>query len=184
MTDLLFEDQQMLRHLRRRAAWTVVVAAIGFVGGLVLLSALSRHRIADLSAAGLLCLAWGSLTAWAALRLYRLQHQVWRLHLSESRLIGYDYGRHAWTIDWMHVDRLNLTDEGLRVETLDGRHLLVPSWHADFSALGHALLDYAEHLGCPLYLNGRPFEAVDLRTLLPLPPDVAVPTDSPRQPSR
>ncbi len=184
MTDIFFEDQQMLRHLRRRAAWTVVVAAVGFVGGLVLLSVLSRLRIADLSIAGLLCLLWGSLTAWAALRLYRLQHQVWRLHLSESKLIGYDYGRQAWVIDWMHLDRLNLTEDGLRVETLDGRHLVIPNGHADFSALSHALLDYAEHLGCPLYLNGRPFETVDLRTLLPLPPEIAVPTDSPRQPSR
>lgn len=184
MPDLLFEDVQMLQRLRRQAAWTVVIAAVGFVGGLVLLSLFSRHRIADLLVACFLCLAWGGLTAWAALRLYRLQHQVWRLQLSDTRLVGYDYGRHARTLEWAHIHRLELADQELRLETLDSRRLVVPDEHAGFPELSHVLLDYAERFGCPLYLNGCPFEAIDLRTLLPIPPDISIPTDSLRQPSR
>lgn len=181
---LIFDDPAAFRRLRRQALWTVVLAAAGFVGGLVLLAAARRQAPSDLWVAGMLCLLWGTLTVWAALRLYRLQHQIWRLHLSETTLTGYDYSRHAWTLDWAHVYRLELTDQDLRVETVDGQQLIIPCWHADFSELGHALLDYAERFGCPLYLKGRPFETIDLRTLLSLPPHVSVPADSPRQPSR
>ncbi|MDQ7041788.1 MAG: hypothetical protein Q9M35_12700 [Rhodothermus sp.] len=180
---LVFEDERVLRQLRRQAAWTVAVAAVGFIGGLVLLSLMRRYQIADLPTAGMLCLGWGGLTAWAALRLYRLQQHIWRLQLSATALTGYDYGRHAWRIDWSLLDHVELTDQDLRITTRDGRRFVIPGCHADFPELGHALVDKAERLGCPLYVNGRPFEALDIRTLLPLPPDITLPADSSGQPS-
>ncbi len=178
---LVFEDERVLRQLRRQVAWTVIVAAAGFVGGLVLLSLMSRTQIADLSVAGVLCLGWGGLTAWAALRLYRLQQHIWRLQLSATALTGYDYGRHAWRIDWGLLDHVELTDHDLRLTTRDGRRFIIPGHHTDFSELGHALVEQAERLGCPLYVNGRPFEAIDIRTLLP--PDITLPANSSGQPS-
>ncbi len=173
-----FDDLNTLHRIRHQVAWTIVLTLLGLIGGLVLLGFTRRHTPADLPIAGLLCIGWGILAAWAALRLYRLQQLFWRITLSDTALIGYNYSRHAHTVGWHTIQRLELTDQELRLHTEDGRQLLIPNYHAAFPILGHILIDWAEQAGCPLYLNGQPFESINIRTLLALPSDIALPADS------
>ncbi|CAM3289896.1 hypothetical protein [Rhodothermus bifroesti] len=173
-----FDDLGTLHHIRYQVAWTVALTLIGLVSGLVLLGLTRQHTPADLLIAGLLCISWGILAAWAALRLHRLQQLFWRITFSDTAITGYDYSRHAHTIGWHAIERLELTDQDLRLHTENGRQLIIPNYHAAFPVLGRILIDWAERTGCPLYLNGQPFEAINIRSFLALPPDITLPADS------
>ena len=111
----------------------------------------------------------------AGLRLVRrmiaLRSVVWCVKLSVHRVVGYDYGRRTLAFSWRQVERVELDGEGLRVIGTDEqgarRALRVPRLFPQFATLSHRAVDYAEAFDCPIYVDGQPWQLLDVHAVYP-----------------
>jgi hypothetical protein len=100
-----------------------------------------------------------------------LRSVVWCVKLSARGLVGYDYGRRRVALAWPAVERVELDAEGLVVVGRDGggepRRLRVPHLFPDYARLSHRVVEYAEAFGRPVYVDGRPWQLLDVHEVYP-----------------
>lgn len=121
---------------------------------------------------------WLTAVWWISRRLRRLRRVVWCVKLSDSHVMGYDYARRTVSLEWRHVQRVEITDADLRIVGSSACSIHIPSIFPAFAALSHQAVEHAEQHGVPVHLHGQPYEDLDVYVLFPtLAEDLAVPRD-------
>ncbi len=163
----VFDNEAVQLHARRQATRLTAVAAAAVLLTLCV-AALGFERTLPLPAVGgLLAGTWLGAVWWIASRMRRLRRLVWCIKLSEERVVGYDYTRRKAVLEWSQVHRVALTGDGL---LLVGRELCsfeIPHLFPDFAALSHRVVHYAELNGVPVFIDGQPWQDVDVYRLFP-----------------
>ena len=115
-----------------------------------------------------LLLAGSSLPMLHALR--SLYNVAWCVKLSSEHLVV-DYGRRRTSIAWDHITRVELDNGGLLLFARDAsktdQRLRVPHSFPRYPELSHGIVEYAESHGRPVYIDGRPWQLLDLYALYP-----------------
>jgi hypothetical protein len=91
--------------------------------------------------------------------------------LSVRRVIGYDLTQQRMALAWPDVDCVEIDRRGLlirgRDETGSACRLRIGSAFPDYVRLAHRFVDYAEVYTRPVYIDGRPWQLLDLHALYP-----------------
>lgn len=168
----VFDDERVLVSVRTRARRLVI--SFAFVsGGLVALAPLST--LVAPASAGLVALACGAvLTAyavWLLRRLGRLHGRLWRIELSFRRIVAHDAGGRRVSLAWQALDHIDVCSGGI---VLSGRTPLgrrirfsVSATMPQFASLGHRAVEYAEAFGRPVWVEGQPWDAIDVTAIDP-----------------
>lgn len=119
------------------------------------------------AALGVLVLVWLGVIRYSTRRLGRLRRVMWCVKLSDRRVVGYDYARRRITLDWLDVRRVALTRHGLVLVGPGRRGIEVPALFPDYAALAHQVVRHAEFYDVPVFVDGRPWEALDVYAQFP-----------------
>ena len=161
--DALLLSRQRVRQLTRR--YGLASLAVALTAPLVVLHVPGGAWVA--LAAAVLLAAAGLLV----LRALRALHAVaWCVRLSFHGLLA-DFGRRRTAMRWEEVARVALDDEGLLVLGTDedgaARRLRIPLDFPRYAHLSHRVVEYAEAHGRPIFVDGRPWQLLDLHALYP-----------------
>ncbi len=163
----VFDNEEVQRLSRKRAAALIALATTLFVGTLTLL-VMNREGVVSTTPAGtLITSSWLAAAWWITRRLRRLRRLVWCVKLSDNRIEGYDYTRRKTVFEWREVERLELTRHGLVVIGPDECSLEIPHLFPEYALLSHRVVQYADAYGIPIFVNGRPWEDLDVYALFP-----------------
>jgi len=165
----VFEDERGLRETRVGIGQRAVAFGIG--GVLLGLSAFvlpagGGEQVA--LGAGLLAVASA---AWLVQGLREIRDRVWCVKVSARRVVGYDLAQQRMAVDWGDVDCVEIDRRGVMVRGRDEagtpcRLRIAPSF-PDYTALSHRFVEYAEMHTRPVYLDGRPWQLLDLHAVYP-----------------
>jgi hypothetical protein len=102
--------------------------------------------------------------------LRRLQAVAWCVRLSFHGLIA-DFGHRRTALRWSAVARVEVDDDGLVVVGTDeggsAQRLRLPCSFPRYAQLSHRVVEYAEAHRRPLFVDGRPWQLLDLHALYP-----------------
>jgi hypothetical protein len=161
--DALRATRQRVRGLTRR--YGVATLGLALWAPLVILHVPAGPWIA-LGAAAVLA-ASGVLVLRALRRLHAV---AWCVRLSFHGLVA-DFGRRRTALRWSAVARVELDDEGLVILGTDeggtAVRLRLPYSFPRYAALSHRVVEYAETHGRPIFVDGRPWQLLDLLALYP-----------------
>ena len=155
---------QMQRHM---IVFALVSGAV-VAGAPVAAFAWPAASLAVAVAAGALLAAHAGWLGW---RVARLRRTVWRLDLSVHHLVGHDASGARRVLAWADVTWVDLGDAGIDVM---GRRMgrrvrvVVPPGFPDHGRIGHRVVRYAEAFARPVFVDGRPWQALGIDTLRPL----------------
>lgn len=111
--------------------------------------------------------AWGSFAFWWTRRRARLRRIVWCVKMSASEIAGYDYARRRITIAWRDVERLELGDGSLTIVGPQSEVLEITHLFPEFPQVSHRVMYYAEGHDAAVYVDGRPWQQIDVYRLYP-----------------
>ena len=166
----VFCDERVRADARRRVRQAVVAFALG--SGLAVsaapLSALAWPHAATAVAIG--CGLVLTVLAGATLRAIDRAHRtVWRVELTSSQIVGVDVAGHRTSISWPSLTTLDVRTSGLvcrgRNEQGHAVRITVGRSMPRFTMLGHRAVRRAEAFGCALWVDGKPWERLDLNGL-------------------
>lgn len=161
-------DNETVQLMGRKRAAALIALGMTLIGVTLLLMVMSHEGIVATEVAGLLITtSWLGTLWWTLKRLRQLRRLVWCVKLAEDRIVGYDYTRRKTMLHWIHVERLELTHEGLLVVGPDDCTLEIPHLFPEYATLSHRIVQYAEHYGIPVFVDGRPWEDLDVYALFP-----------------
>ncbi len=120
-----------------------------------------------------LAAVWSGTGAVILCRLRRLRHVMWCIKIGPAGVMGYDYARRPVTLPWSRIRRVNLSDDGLRIVRSADCYLDVPARFPAFVDLSHRLVARAEARGVPIWIDGAPYEALDVYAHFPFLTDDA-----------
>ena len=158
--EVQYETRQKVTRLLGIVLAAVVLTVLGAL--------LAYGRAASLPVVGGGVFAvWLATIWWVSRQMRQLRRVVWCIKLSRRRLVGYDYARRTIKLDWAQVQRVEVSDDDLRI--VGSRHcsIDVPSVFPQFAALSHHAVFHAEAHGVPVHLHGQPFDDLDVRVLFP-----------------
>ncbi|NNF58047.1 MAG: hypothetical protein HKN04_07375 [Rhodothermaceae bacterium] len=102
--------------------------------------------------------------------LRELHAVAWSVKLSFHHIIG-DFGRRRTTIRWRAVARVELDRDGLVILGADeqgvAQKLRIAHAFPDYPRLSHRVVEYAEAHGRPVYVDGQPWQLLDLHAVYP-----------------
>ena len=169
----VFDNEEVQWQARRQATHLTALAAGSVVATLVL-AALALGHVLALPLAGVaVAVLWTGTVLWMARRQRALRRIVWCIKLSEDGAVGYDYTRSKHTLRWTGMARLELARRGLLLVGDDGATLEVPHLFPDFHFLSHRAVHYAERHDVPVYIDGQPWQMLDVYALFPFLADDA-----------
>lgn len=166
-------DDDTVRVRTRKAVRTLAVGFALASGALVALAPVAA--LAWPGRAGLVALACGlALTGhalWLIRRIGHVQRAVWRVELSVRSVVAFDAAGRRVALAWPEVERIAVSDAGLCVVGRDAAgglvRVAVARAFPGFCELGHRAVEYAEAFGRPVWVEGRPWQALDLDALYP-----------------
>lgn len=160
-------------RLRRLAVGFAVASGTIVAGAPVAALTWPQHSLVVAVAAGVLITGHAAWLAWEAVRARRA---VWRLDVSVHHVVGHDVSGLRRVLGWADVSWVDVGDAGVEVV---GRRLgrrvrfVVPASFPDFPHIGNRVVRYAEAFRRPVFVDGRPTEALGIDSLRPtvsLPP--------------
>ena len=161
--DALLLSRQRVRGLTRRYAFAALVVALG--APLAIIHLPGGAWMATVAAVALIAAG-----VWLALALRRLHGIAWCVRLSFHELVA-DFGRRRTAFRWEELQRVELDDDGLLLIGPDTggalRRLRLPDSFPDYVRLSHRVVEYAEAHRRPVYLDGRPWQLLDVDALYP-----------------
>ena len=163
----VFDNEQVQLVTRKQAAMLTSVATAAVILTVASLALGANGTLPMPLVGGLLLAVWAAAVRWIAARLRRLRSIVWCVKISDRCVVGYDYMRKKTTIDWMKVERLDLTSSGIVLRGPAPCLLEIPHLFPDFAELSHRLVHYAECYGVPVYLDGKPWQHLNVYALFP-----------------
>ena len=166
----VYNAKGVLRRARRRANRLVWIYAL--VSGALVAAApvaallLPTGGIYVAVGCAAVLLAHG---VWLIARLRRLHGTLWRIDLSVHRALGFDTGRRSWALVWSDVHRVDVSRRG--IELVGRTHgswvrLRVPASFPQYVALAHRVVEYAEAHGRPVWVDGQPWQSIELADLV------------------
>lgn len=109
--------------------------------------------------------AWGFVQTTAVFQNSR--RTFWCVKLSNRKVEGYDYGRKKTSLDWIKVDKLELSKEGITIYGPKQQKIHVSSMFDDFEEAGQRILEWAEFYEIPIYVNGDHWMRMDVDQVFP-----------------
>lgn len=164
----VYDDEEVQRMARSQVSHLTGVTSATVAATLLGITLGVTGRISPAILGVLLGLLWLSVVAWTAWRLRNLRRRVWCVRLTDDGIEGYDYARRKITLDWDSVRRIDLADHGLVVVGTGPCLFEVPYAFNEFPDLSHRLVRDAEQRGVPLYVDGRPWQQLDVYHLFPM----------------
>jgi hypothetical protein len=110
---------------------------------------------------------WALTFLWCAGRYRRLRSVVWCVKLSDREIVGYDFARRKTRVDWLDVERVELGTTSLVVVGPSSFRLEVSHVFPDFADLSHRIIHYAEFYEIPVFIDGGPWQLLDVYDLYP-----------------
>ncbi len=166
----VYDNQDVLLATRQRVGrlttgYGIASIAVAAVAPLLIVHVPHGPWIA-VGVAGVLLAA--GLVVLQALR--ELRAVAWCVKLSFHHLLG-DFGRRRTTMPWTSVARVEVDDDGLVVVGSDDngapQRLRIPSAFPRFAHLSHRVVEYAEAHHRPIFVDGRPWQHLDLYRIYP-----------------
>lgn len=174
----VYDNVEIQLITRRQAAAVMVIAAIVLASSLLLLALGIAGRfplaLSLLTAAA----AGGGFSWWLVRRIRRLRRIVWCVKLSREEVVGYDYARRRRSISWRQVERIDLGDGSLTIVGPHPLSLEITHHFREFAQVSHRIIYYADHFGIPVFVNGKPWQHLDVYDVFPF---LADDTSSPRR---
>lgn len=172
----VFDNEEVLYETRRHVGILSGFASATVVVSLILALLAYADGIAGALLLAALLVLWVALALWTARRVRQLRRVVWCIKLSDRQLVGYDYARNKLTIDWTKVERIEMRDDGLQVVG-PACTLEVPHLYPDFAALSHRIAHYADFYETPVFVDGHPWQQLDVYQVYPFLADSVLPED-------
>ena len=169
----VFDNKEVQWQARRQAA-RVTASAVTAILATFAITALGFEQVLPLQAvAALLLVLWFVSVQWIARRMRRLRRIVWCIKLSRERIVGYDYTRRKAILPWAHVRRVEVTEHGLVISGPARFAFEIPHLFPDFAVLSHRVVYYAEQHAVPIFIDGQPWEKLNVYRLFPFLADDA-----------
>ena len=163
----VFSDERVRALVRARARRLVVGFALasGFLVAAAPLVTVWWPPIAG--PAALTCgVVLTALAVVTLRRLARLHRMLWRVELSVGRVVAHDVGGRRVSVVWPALDAVDVRHDGIAFAGRDGGgrrvRFVVPRTLPQFTALGHRAVEYAEAFGRPLWVDGQPWDRLDV----------------------
>ncbi len=165
----VFDDERGLHGARARVGRRAVV--FGIMGVALAASAFTLPEGGGDKVALIAGLASATSALWLVQGLRAIRDLVWCVKLSVRRVIGYDLTQKRMALAWPDVDCVEIDKRGMlirgRDETGAACRLRVAPEFPDYVRLAHRFVDYAEAYSRPVYIDGRPWQLIDLAAVYP-----------------
>ena len=174
----VYDNVEIQLITRKQAAAVTALAAVVLAFSLFCLALGLSGLVpfwASIMAAGA---ASGSFSVWLVGRVRQLRRIVWCVKLSKEEAVGYDYARRRITIPWRQVERIEIGDGSLTIVGPQATSLEVTHHFRDFAQVSHRVVHYADRFGIPVFVNGKPWQHINVYDLYPF---LADDTSSPRR---
>ncbi len=112
-------------------------------------------------------LTWFGAFWWITWRLRMLRRVVWCVKISDRRVEAYDYTRKKITLDWTKVQRVEITKDSLILLGPSFCSFQIPHLFTDFPKLSHRIIYCAELYEVPIFIDGLPWQSLDVYELYP-----------------
>jgi hypothetical protein len=165
----VFDDERGLHRARVRVGRRAVV--FGISGVVLALSAFVLPAGGGDRVALVAGLAAAGSAFWLVRGLRDIRDLVWCVKLSVRRVIGYDLTQKRMALAWPDVDCVEIDRRGMLIRGRDETgavcRLRVGPTFPDYVRLAHRFVDYAEAYTRPVYIDGRPWQLLDLHAVYP-----------------
>ncbi|MEO0557260.1 MAG: hypothetical protein AAF170_03645 [Bacteroidota bacterium] len=167
----VYDAKGVLLRARRRATRVVWIFAL-VSGVLITIAPVAMFVLPEGGLALAVACAVGMAMhgLWLILRLNQIHSKLWRFDVSVHQALGFDTGRRSRALAWPDVHQVEIESDGLK---LVGRthgswvRLHVPHTFPQYTALAHRVVEYAEAHGRPVWVDGQPWQALDLEKVYP-----------------
>lgn len=173
----VFENSEV-QYLTRRQVATLTGIAVGTA-----LASIAGYEIGVRTQVPMwligssIAASWVIVFWWVLQRFGKLRRLVWCIKFSDRHLVGYDYARRKTTLDWIKIERIILGSKGLIIDgppskATDGRFttstsIEIPHLFPDFATLSHRIFEYANLYEIPVFIDGQPWEQLDVYHVFP-----------------
>lgn len=171
----VYDNVEVQLLTRRLAAGSTAIVTIGLMLICAVVAFAIDGQLPASAAAGTVLMTCVVLGYWIYARIQRLRRIVWCIKFSRKHVVGYDYARRRILIPWKEVQRIELGDDSL---TIVGKHplaLTVTHHFADYPQVSHRVVHYADRFEIPLFVNGTPWQQLDIYDVFPFLSDDAPP---------
>lgn len=152
----------------RRALLTFGISTVAVVGTALALAIGTDAGSLVPAVAGALLTLQAALTMRT---LARLRRRVWRVAISPRHVVALDAARRQTAVAWNAVERVEVDDDGLTLVARGIEGLLfrlhIRRHFAAYVALAHELVAHAERRSRAIWVDGRPWQHLDVSALLP-----------------
>jgi hypothetical protein len=163
----VYDNVEVQRITRNQAASTTAIVAALMAVSIAALALGIHGPVPAWTALAAAALTWGSFGYWSIRRRARLRRIVWCVKLSEDEVVGYDYSRRRITIAWRDVERLDVGDGSLTIMGPHAEYLEITHLFPEFPQVSHRVMFYAGRHDAAVYVDGRPWQQIDVYRLFP-----------------
>ncbi|SRR5690606_1197040 len=169
-------DNIEVQLVTRKKAAALTGAAIVVLAGAVLMIAWGLiQRLPSIPVLVLGLASAGGFLWWFTRRIGRLRRIVWCVKLSREEIVGYDYARRRRSIPWRKVERVDIGDSGMTIVGPQPLLLEIAHVFREYPQVSHRVIHYADRYGIPVFINGRPWQHIDVYELFPFLEDDSSP---------
>ncbi|MBX2822612.1 MAG: hypothetical protein KTR29_23145 [Rhodothermaceae bacterium] len=104
---------------------------------------------------------------WIMWRLRMLRRVAWCVKISDRKIEAYDYTRKKISMDWTKVQRVEINKDCLNLLGPNFCSFQIPQLFSDFAALSHRITSLAELYEIPIFIDGLPWQSLDVYELYP-----------------
>lgn len=163
----VYDNVDVQLMTRKRAAAMTGVVALVIMFSIAVLAVGMEGSLPLPAALGLITVGWVVFSGWCIHRTRRLRRLVWCVKLSDREIVGYDYERRKSSIGWLDVDRIDIRDAALVIVGRGDVHLEIAHLFPDFAELSHRIMRYGDHYSIPVFIDGRPWQQLDVYDVYP-----------------
>lgn len=163
----VFDNEHVQLTTRKQAAMLTISVVSVVAISVVCFVAMYAGHIPVPAGALLLSVTWMFTFKWSFDRLQRLRRVMWCIKISDRRIVGYDYARRQTILDWTKISRVELVGTGLILTEKDDHSLEIPHLFPEFAELSHRVVHYAEFYNIPVFLDGQPWQNIDVYDIFP-----------------
>ena len=175
-------DVQLLT--RKRAAAMTGAVALAIMLSIALLALGLAGSFPLQAALGLVAIGWCGFTWWCVHRRRRLRSLAWCVKISDRDIVGYDYARRKSGLDWHEVERIDVRSTGLVICGRGDVQIEIAHLFPQFPELSHRIIGYGDQHGVPIFVDGMPWQQLDVYDVYPFLASIAAGGDGVTRSSR
>lgn len=171
----VYDNVEIQLVTRRKAAALTAITVVALAGALLLAVVGFTGRLPFFPVLLVSMSAGGGFLWWFTRRLGRLRRIVWCVKLSREEIVGYDYARRRRALAWRKVERVEIGDSGLAIVGPQTLQLEIAHIFREFPQVSHRITRYADRYGIPIFINGKPWQHINVYELYPFLADDSSP---------